>query len=307
MSRSSRLSLPLLLCIGMALYATPSRATDQADETRYHLQYKLQRGESLRWWVTHRAAIRTTIQGKTQTAHTLSESVNRWDVNEVTADGEMQFLQSVESVKMTNRLPDREEIGYDSQEDATPPAGFEDVARAIGVPLAEILIDPSGQVVRRDQRHETPGGVTEISIVMPLPAEPVAIGHVWQEPHEVRVVTHDGRPLKIETERRFELLSVADEIATISVDFQVITPLRDPTVEIQLLQRFNRGTVKFDLNAGRIVGQQTEIDKRILGGHGQDSATHYRAEYREKLLKPNERVARRPPPVQGPSPPSAAQ
>ena len=45
------------------------------------------------------------------------------------------------------------------------------------------------------------------------------------------------------------------------------------------------GEVKFDIEAGRVVGQQMDIDKRILGFAGPTSSMHYIMRMEEKLLK----------------------
>jgi hypothetical protein len=52
--------------------------------------------------------------------------------------------------------------------------------------------------------------------------------------------------------------------------------------------------VKFDINAGRIVGQQMDIDKRILGFAGPTSSMQYIMRMEEKLLKKGEKVAAKP-------------
>ena len=48
---------------------------------QYDLRYKLERGDVLRYEVTHKASIRSTIDKTTQTAQTKTDSVKAWKVH----------------------------------------------------------------------------------------------------------------------------------------------------------------------------------------------------------------------------------
>ena len=48
---------------------------------------------------------------------------------------------------MVNQLPDRDAVEFDSDRDKTPPPGFEDAARAIGVPLSVVRMTPRGILI----------------------------------------------------------------------------------------------------------------------------------------------------------------
>ncbi len=100
----------------------------------------------LRYDVTHRASIRSTIDKTTQAAQTKTDSVKLWKVTDVLPNGEIEFMNVVERVHMVNQLPDRDPTEYDSERDKTPPPGFEDAARAVGVPLSVVRITPRGEV-----------------------------------------------------------------------------------------------------------------------------------------------------------------
>ena len=57
-------------------------------------------------------------------------------MTDVLPNGEMEFVHVVETVRMTNTVPNRGTTKYDSEVDKTPPLGFEQAARAVGVPLS---------------------------------------------------------------------------------------------------------------------------------------------------------------------------
>jgi hypothetical protein len=65
-------------------------------------------------------------------------------------------------------------------------------------------------------------------------------------------------------------------------------------MEYQLVQRLMEGEVKFDIRAGRVISQQMDIDKRILGFAGPTSSTHYIMRIEERLLKKGEKVVATP-------------
>lgn len=254
-----------------------------ADYEKVTLAYKLKMGETLRYSIDHRASVRSTIEGTSQKAITRSESVKVWKVMDVMPDGEMEFAHIVESVRMTNQLPDRAEMVYDSKKDEKAPPGFEDAAAAVGTVLSIIRMSPRGELVEREVKHEQPAADTEAPVTLLLPEGPVAVGDSWNEPRTVPVQTADGAKREIQTRRHYELIKVASGVATIEVSYQVLSPI-DPTIEAQLVQRLMKGTVRFDIDAGRVLSQEMEVDQRVLGFAGPTSSMHYVMQMDERLL-----------------------
>jgi len=66
-------------------------SSDSDEAKKYTLKYQFQPGEALRWKVEHRASIRTTVSGTTQTVETLSTSVKVWRATEQDDDGNLTF------------------------------------------------------------------------------------------------------------------------------------------------------------------------------------------------------------------------
>lgn len=272
--------LASLTLVTLLAACTSVRADDNEKIT---LTYKLKAGETLRYTIDHRASVRSTIEGTTQKAITRSESVKAWKVQDVMPDGEMEFTHIVEQVRMVNRLPDRAEMVYDSEEDKTPPPGFEDAAAAVGTVLSVIRMSPRGEVIERDVKHHQPAADTEAPVTLLLPEKPVAVGDTWNEPRSVPVQTADGAKREIQTRRHYELIKVSAGVATIEVSYQVLSPI-DPAIEAQLVQRLMKGTVKFDIAAGRVLSQEMEVDQRVLGFAGPTSSMHYLMQMDERLL-----------------------
>jgi hypothetical protein len=191
---------------------------------------------------------------------------------------------------MVNQLPDSDPTEYDSQRDKTPPAGFEDAARAVGVPLSVVRMTPSGKVVRRDAKVRQQNFEEDAPLVVRLPGKPVTVGETWDEQFDLTVSLENGGTKSIQTRRHHKLTAVTRGIATIAITYQVLSPI-DAHIEAQLVQRLMDGEVKFDIEAGRVVSQKMDIDKRILGFAGPTSSMHYVMRMEEKLAKRKATVA----------------
>lgn len=277
-------ALPRLLFSIFCCLLVAGPAIGQTDEAEYTLRYKFEPGATLRYEVDHKASVRSTMEGTTQKALTRSQSVKAWKVTDVLPNGEIELLHTVERVRMTNQLPDQAELNYDSEDDPTPPPGFEDAAEAIGVPLSRVRITAWGKLIKRDELHPQPAADPNAPITVLLPEAPIAVGDSWNEPQEIQVRISESNSTKaIKTRRHLTLEAVDDGVATIKAVHQVLSPVTPP-MEAQLAQRLMAGTIKFDLEAGRILSQKMEVDKRVLGFAGQTSSMHYRMQMQERLV-----------------------
>jgi hypothetical protein len=270
--------------------AQSSRPT--AGVAKYDLKYKFTPGETLRSEVVHRATVQTTIQGTSQTAETESKSIKVWKVQKVANDGTATFAHLVENIDMWQRTTGRQEVRYNSQTDKEAPPGYEDVAKAVGVALSVVTMDNKGTILKRSETRQQPMSMST-QMTMPMPMLAVAIGDSWSSPLEIEVTQKDGSLKKIQTRQKFTLEAVADKLATIKVDSQILTPVSDPAIEAQLIQRLSEGTVTFDIDAGRVVSQQLDLDRHVIGFSGAASSMHYVTRFTEKLLPQAEQTARR--------------
>lgn len=277
--------------MAVALLATilvPSAVAGESE--KYTLRYQFHPGETTRWEVNHRTNIRTTVSGTTQTAETLSISVKRWQVTDVRPDGTAVFEHSVEWVDMRQKLTGRAEVRYNSQTDEQAPVGFEGIVDSVGVPLSVVTMDTRGKVLHRKRRDVNPQSPTnpmaedESSMTIPLPEEPVPIGHTWSFPLDIDIPLETGGVKRVKAIQQYTLEDVKTGVATIRVSTEVLTPISDPAIESQLVQREVAGRVRFDVDAGRILSQQMDIDKRVVGFRGGASSIHYVNRFSEQLL-----------------------
>lgn len=287
------------LLAALCLFPTFVAAADDDAKQKYLLRYKFIPGETFRWEVEHLATVRNTVAGTTQTAETKTKSVKVWEVTKVDGDGNATFTHLVSSVDMLQKLTGRQEVRYNSETDEKPPVGFEQVAADVGVPLSEITINARGETVKREEKRDRPQqSAGQITIL--LPEEEVAIGDVWKLPYTEKVAHQDGRVKEVKTQQRFKLEEVSNGIAKISVATQILTPIHDPVIEAQLVQRETEGTVRFDIEKGLIISQRMDLDKRVHGSQGEASLMHYVTRFTEEYLGDEAKTARR---TAGPEPP----
>ena len=88
MSSTPRLFRDLAATATVWVVLTAPAAADSGAEN-YTLRYRFQPGETLRWEVVHRARIKTTVSGTTETAEMVSTSVKAWRVEDVQPDAQL--------------------------------------------------------------------------------------------------------------------------------------------------------------------------------------------------------------------------
>jgi len=276
------------LCGGLAPADKPNPPSSNPPPAKHALRYRFRPGETLKWQMEQRLDVETTISGNTLTTEAFTGQVKAWRIKEVAADGSATLENFVEEVDMRQKLTGRAEVRYNSKTDSKPPLGFENVAQSIGVPLSRVTVDAQGKVVKRERLL---GNRLHSQLTLLLPDRPVAVGETWTVPGESAVPTADKTIKRIKTLQTCTLLDVAEGVATIRVATQVLTPIRDPAVEIQTVNLEAAGTVRFDIAAGRILAQRMDADKTVFGFSGAASSYHYREQLTEKLLGAGEKTA----------------
>lgn len=272
-------------CFAFVAWALAAQVLVAADEQRYHLQYKFSPDEVFRCRVTHLTTVETKIRGVAETVQTRSASTKAWKIVGVDPAGNVTFTYTVEDVSMWQQGTGRPEIRYDSAKDEEPPDEYRHVAETVGVSLGTITISPSGEILRRENaRPQFNPGIGELTI--PLPPEPVQVGASWSKEGELPIRLKDGPVKRVKTRQVYQLQKVQTGVATIAVRTEVLTPVDDPAVQSQLVQRVKRGEARFDIDAGRVLQQQLDIDETVIGFSGADSMMKYLARLSEEMLPP---------------------
>ncbi len=260
-----------LLSLGLLLSACGFAFS--ANGEKHTLAYRFTPGEEVRTRVMQQSTVDTKIKGQVSIAKSRSLSTKVWKITAVDGQGNITLENSVADVDMWQSVTGKPEIKYNSLTDKNPPLGYQYVADSIGKPIATLTITPSGKLMERkgDKQHVNTG-LGDIAI--PLPEGPVKEGDTWETPEDIRLKIDDVN-LVIKVRQFYRLVVVQTGVATISVETQVLTPVRDPKILSQLVQRMQKGTIKFDIDAGRLLHKQMDLDQSILGFNGPESHMNY--------------------------------
>ncbi|MBN1852233.1 MAG: hypothetical protein JW829_05890 [Pirellulales bacterium] len=281
--------VPWFILVSAALARAEPADQPVEENGQYLLRYRFEMGEVVRYAVEHAADIRMTMKGTSQSTKAHSESTKAWKVLDVLPTGEIEFSHVVENIHMRNESPDRAAMEYDSRKGEVVPPGYEQVAAAVGVTLTVVRIKPNGKIISYEQKHPQIGNLEDAPMVTLLPEESVPVGAEWNEAYHVNVDVGENQKKRIETRRHFKLADVKNGIATIEVNYQVLSPI-DATIEAQLVGRLTTGKIRFDLARGRISSQQLDVDKHIIGFAGPSSSMHYLSRFTERLLPENQEI-----------------
>lgn len=272
----------LLLVTCSALVLAEEATTPESDSSTYELKYVFKPGEVIRYKVEHRATVDTKIEGSREVSKSRSASTKVWQVESVVGDV-MKFAFVIEAVDMWQQSDGRDEIRYNSEKDQEVPTQYQHVASTIGKPLAVVTINDTGQVIKRESGKSNPdlgfGG-----IIFPLPKGPIAIGHTWSAPKTLKLREKDGRIKEVKVQVQHKLEKVSLGVATISMKTQVLTPLSSAQLKSQLIQQLSNGTVRFDLDAGRVLSKELNWDETVIGFNGPASNMKYLAKFTEDLV-----------------------
>ena len=271
-------------CLGLAVAVIAAGCGAAAGEEPVLLRYGFHAGDALESRVEHRALTETTMNGVTQSVETMTDSTRTWKVTGVDGEGTATLEQVVDDVTMTSRTSDRGEVRWTSAGESEPPPGYEGVRLSLGVPLVRLQVATDGRILERRELRPCPAAASGDLVVVPLPDEPVLVGHEWTIPQEIVVEVPGGPRKAVRTRLRYRLEAVRDGIATIAVDTTVLTPVDDPRLEARLLERIWDGEIRFDIAAGRITSRKTAIDRRVVGFGGPESSVRYKASLEERLV-----------------------
>ena len=267
-----------------ALSSRLSTATRAATEdTQYTIAYQFEVGEIVRWDTKHEATTMTRINKVENFDRAVTKTVKVWRIKEVKEDGTIVIEQSIDRIALSQSVAGGDEIRYDSSKDEQPPLRFESIAGSVGVPLALVSIAPNGKIKSKEAIYQqSQMGLDDVAV--PLPDGPVKRGDEWYSPSDF-VATHaDGREMIIKLRKTYTLQSVKNDIATIDVRTEVLTPFESPRILSQLMQEMTEGTIRFDIARGRLLEKSVEWDEEVVGFSTPQSYMQFNARFTETLV-----------------------
>ena len=284
---------------------TPGAVTvDNAGQgTPYRLVYKFTTGQFAHFESTTNSTFITRFpsqdpnQNKNtevilqQKATNQTQTWKQFRVLSVDEDGLATLEPIITRVKMSAAI-DNIAANYDSAVDQDPSPQFAPVAQSIGKPLARVVFGPNGELVKMTMLQGAPNKLAEpaakadpvLNFLVVLPKEPVGVGAIWRDRFQVPVTVGNGLNQLVSLQRQYTLTKVDGSIATIASRTSILTPISDPLLEAQLMQRTTTGTIEFDLERGLVVSQSASVDQQVVGAAGPKTVVHATSNSRERLL-----------------------
>ncbi|HUQ70240.1 MAG TPA: hypothetical protein VM165_11985 [Planctomycetaceae bacterium] len=266
--------------------------TSPGQGTTYPLAYKFTPGTFAHYEVTQKSVILSRYEQGQEKMNNESTTTKHFRVVTADAAGVAQLEPIIDRVKMAVTFNDVNKVEYDSADPGPAPRGFEAVAATIGKSTARIHLTPNGELTKVTALPDAPASLTALAakadpsmnFLIPLPREAVGIGAVWKDRYQVPVVVGEGLSQPVTLQREFALTKVTGAVATITFQTKIITPMDNPQVQAQLLQRTPAGTIEFDLDRGLIVAQTTKASGEVVQAFGANTKMQASLETTERLI-----------------------
>lgn len=270
--------------------AKKSDATQTADEPRYLLRFQFEEGEQLRYETVRTVTRRHVLASGERVERSKVEQRRLFRVTDVTDTGAAQVTMQFEKVHMESQTDDLPpSVFHTGMEPHEVPKMFRNVAHSLNKSAPKFKVPEVGAELDEDGREIVPEG-GHPCFVLPLPETEVAVGDTWKVNMSVKARVAQGVMRDVRLLRTLKLESVADGIAEISTATSIATRVRDPATRAQLAQATPQGTIRFDIDAGRVVSRTLESDETVLGVFGKQSLLTARCETTERLLKPEKKA-----------------
>jgi hypothetical protein len=137
-------------------------------------------------------------------------------------------------------------------------------------------------VVARSDIHNPPHmGMGDVT--MPLPKNPVSIGATWEIPREMKINRKDGTQRIVKFRELFKLEKISAGVATVLVKSEPLSTMGEPSEEAQILQQLSNGTIRFDIDAERMISKELAWDHQVVAFSGAGSVLEYSARLDDKV------------------------
>jgi len=285
--------------------AAPQPAPEPAENPppeKYTLAFKFRPNQVVRYDVAHDSEIFIHAKDDTETTRNTSQSKRHYKViavDEKTGAGDLEL--SIDWVHMVASFENgegrkTEPIEFQSDDPTKHPEKFRQVLDSVGRPRATVRFGRTGNAIKvlagavaPTAPVQTPNGAPPAVDALPesyfflLPENAVAIGDAWKERFDVFTRDEHKNLTKIAIQRKFWLTGVNEGRAVIEFKTVIITPVQDPAISGQLIQREISGKIVFDIERGLILSRESGVDRTVVNPFGAKSSMRAKSVYRETI------------------------
>lgn len=273
--------------------ATPSQAGERgaasgpAASEPVLLRYRFTPGQVLRYVTQDDSTVDVEQSGDTTTVAYSTRTWKHYRVKSVEESGTAVVEVVIDRVLM-RASGEGQTVEFDSREPGAAPAEFAHILDTIGRAVVALRVNPSGRMEGAEfllGRETQPLAVQDrdAQILAMLPSEPVQVGESWKERFDVPVKLDGKLTRNIRLQRTYRLTALEAGRATIDLETIILTPLSDPELESQLIQRTPSGALVLDVEQGVVLWKRTSLHNQVVGFSGPGSRLQVVRTYEEKL------------------------
>ncbi|MFN0195309.1 MAG: DUF6263 family protein [Planctomycetaceae bacterium] len=278
-----------------------------AEKKQVLLRYRFRPNQFLHYKVVHEMVIQMEAKGLTEVTKNTSISKQHLRVVSVGEDGSAIMEAMLDHVNMKSKFDDNEPTEFDTADPDKRPTQFEHILKEVGKPQGRVRVDATGKVlemnvtagknataknsvIKNISKTESDKPEQEklesYSLLVPLPEKPVALGEKWIDYMEIKVqVNKLTRTIKVR--RAYTLTKIEGNIAKIEFKTSILDDPQDPEVRVQLIQRTPSGSIRFDIENGKIISNTMHSDQTEIGIAGADSRMRAVSNRTESLFTPD--------------------
>lgn len=247
-------------------------------------QYRWQKGQVLTYRVEHITSAAETVGGNRAEVSSKLNLVKNWKVSDVDAHGTATMQLTLVSLRQEQTRPSGEKVLFDSSNpEASTPELKEQMGKFVGKTLASLRVDNLGRVVEVIQ-GDGKSYESDPPFVLVFPGQALWRGQAWQRSYQVALAPPAGTGEKHAATQTFEVTSIADGKATISLKTQFQALPSNLADRLPLLQKQPQGQAIFDLQTGRLVSARLTIDSTIENYQGQGSSYRLQSQFTEEVV-----------------------
>ncbi len=247
-------------------------------------QFRWQKGQVLTYKAEHKTHVEEVVEKSKVASGSKLSVVKRWQVAEVDAKGNAVLHLSLTAMRNEQTRPNGEILLFDSANPENNSAELrEQMSKFIGQTLAILSIDSQGRVLEVKQgsaaRYEA-----EPPFAVVFPPTPAKIGQAWLRPYSVTLDPPYGNGEKFEAKQSIKCTNLAAGKAMLAIANQFSAMPENVKDHVPLIQKLSEGQVTFDLQTGRMVEVQLNIDRTLTNHHGEGSSYRFQSSFTEKLI-----------------------
>lgn len=252
-----------------AVVATRPVPHESAPE--YRLAYKFQANQDVHLVLTVESEIRVQKRQFVNTLTNQTTTERHFHVAKVNPDGSATLDLFIDRVQLSHGFNGGAPTIYDTNSDLEPPRQFQNVKECVGKISGQMKVTSRGELQQLLRPYQSPSDDSSENFLDILPDHPVHVGDVWKDDIKVPVTVSKDLHQKLTLRRYYRLESVDGNVATIHLSTSELSPVADPMIRAQLIQKLPEGKILFDMAKGVVTSRELRCVRTEAGVMGEGS------------------------------------